>query len=633
MRLNRVTIKNFRSLKDCEVTFDPTCRVLVGINEAGKSNILNALALLSENRKPLKQDDLREPSPYGEDPIDESYVRFIFKFEKAESDELFKNISAKIAAYTNNQKIVSDGKKDYTLKEFCTTRNEGLYVIDILNELKRATAWAFPKTLQLLGEWKKPSKACPPTYVFELEGTKYQLAQYKLVNAADFKEVPETHLENATIEDFSSIISESIREITKENVPDALFWEYEEKNILPNSIKIADFSINPDSCVPLKNMFLLAGYKDIKANIEKARKGTINQFQNFFDRVANQTTGHFRNVWKDYKNIEFTLKLNADQIIPGIKELNSFDFARRSDGFKRFATFLLMISANVRSDDLRNTLLLIDEPETSLHPSGCRYLRDELIRISKTNYVVYSTHSIFMIDPSEIGRHYLVKKTDEITSIEPAVESNIAEEEVIYNALGHSVFAVLKQKNIIFEGERDKALYRVGLGNSDAETRRKFKDVGICHAKGVSSIKAITPLMELAKRECLIISDSDKAAKDHQKIYKKEKGYGKWNHYQEIDSEIEAITGEDFLKNDYIAKQVASLLAGTSLPSFEPSILPENKGKVAAIRMWLTDNGYTDAQTSDTLLQIKDALFENLKSTHIENSYSKLLAGITAAIS
>src|SRR5689334_20524716 len=101
MRLSRVTIRNFRSIKSCDVKFDSTCRILVGINEAGKSNILKALALLNEDVPPVKQDDLRESSPYGEDPIAESYVRFVFKFEKAESDQLFDDVSKKIATITN----------------------------------------------------------------------------------------------------------------------------------------------------------------------------------------------------------------------------------------------------------------------------------------------------------------------------------------------------------------------------------------------------------------------------------------------------------------------------------------------------------------------------------------------------
>ena len=48
--------------------------------------------------------------------------------------------------------------------------------------------------------------------------------------------------------------------------------------------------------------------------------------------------------------------------------------------------------------NLNNALLLIDEPSTGLHPSSERNLLKELVKISNENYLVYSTHSIFMID-------------------------------------------------------------------------------------------------------------------------------------------------------------------------------------------------------------------------------------------
>jgi len=40
MKLDKAEIVNFRSIKKETVVFDPACRVLVGINESGKSNIL-----------------------------------------------------------------------------------------------------------------------------------------------------------------------------------------------------------------------------------------------------------------------------------------------------------------------------------------------------------------------------------------------------------------------------------------------------------------------------------------------------------------------------------------------------------------------------------------------------------------
>lgn len=626
MKLNRVEIKNFKSIKDITVNFEPTCRVLVGINESGKSNILNALAFLGEDYKPVKKDDLREALP-DEEPITESTIRFVFRFEKEESDKLIETVSAKIAANVKNPEIVST-TRSLTLKEYCSLLHEGLYKADILKETKSFSYWAIDNKYKLLAGWKKPTSACPADFSVELKGQNYQLSQYKLIRVADFANIPPEYLEDAIISDLNTLSGEVITTITEENLPEILFWEYDEDNLLPSAVKIDEFSADPNICTPLKNMFTLAGITEISTGIASAKARGNNQFQNYLDGIARKTTTHFRNVWKEYRNIEFSLRLNAEHIEPGVKEKNTLDFSKRSDGFKRFVTFLLIISVNVKTDNLTDTLLLIDEPEISLHPSGARYLREELIKISKTNYVVYSTHSIFMIDSGDISRHFIVKKKDEITTIESAKDSNIADEEVLYNALGHSVFAVLKEKNLIFEGWNDKRIFSIALQGATTVLKNKYKDFGICHAKGVGTIKTITPMIELAQRECLIISDSDKPAKDQQRMYKQEKGFGEWKNYQDINTSIVAITGEDFVKNDFITKQVKDILADSSMPIFNQTTLAD-KNKIASISKWLTDNGMTVDQAKDTLTKIKNSIFENLKSQNLEDDYTKLLNGIS----
>jgi len=221
------------------------------------------------------------------------------------------------------------------------------------------------------------------------------------------------------------------------------------------------------------------------------------------------------------------------------------------------------------------------------------------------------------------------KTKDEITSIESAKESNIADEEVLYNALGHSVFAILKEKNLIFEGWNDKRLFSIALENASANLKEKYKNIGLCHARGAKTLRTITPMIELAKRECLIVSDSDNQAKEHQKLYQDDKGFGEWKTYQDVDSRIKAITGEDFIKNDFIAKQVKNVLSGGSMPSFDQSILPDKKGKLAAIFKWLTDNGMTVDQAKVSIREIKNAIFENLKHQQIEDTYDVLLQGIS----
>ena len=632
MKLDRVRIENFRSIKNIEIDFDPPCRVLVGINESGKSNILRALAFLGDDFQPVRKNDLREALP-GEDQIEESYIRFVFKLEKSESDQLIKSVSSKILAGAKNPDIVSFQDEIQKINKFYTyrARNEGLYRINILKETKSFRYWTLGNNYKLLPGWKKPTDICPSGFSVELDDKHYELAQYKLVRAADFSDIPDEYLEDAEIDDLSELHGQLIREITEEHLPKPLFWKYDESNFLPESVETAEFLQNPDSCIPLKNMFLLAKINDITESFGRALEGTPNQLQNYLNNIAEQTTKHFRNVWKEYKNVEFSLNSKGAQIIPGIKEKNTYDFARRSEGFKRFVTFLLMISVNVKTDRIRNILLLVDEPEISLHPSGARYLRNELINISKKNRVVYSTHSIFMIDSGHINRHYIVKKEDEITNIALAEDSNVADEEVLYNALGHSVFSILKEENLIFEGWRDKHLFRVALENSNAVLKRKYENVGVCHAKGAKNIKTITPMIELANRNCLILSDSDKVAKEQKKEYKKMRGFGNWETYQDVDSSIEAVTGEDFIKNDFIAKQVNAVLSDNEMPAFNETVLPDKKNKLLAIRSWLKKNAQmTDDQMEETIKEIKDFIFDALRYENIEHEeYLKLLEGIS----
>lgn len=630
MKLSQVEIKNFRSIKDASVDFDPPCKVLVGINESGKSNILKALALMDEETGIDKINDQREALP-DEDPIDMSFVRFIFTFEKEESDQLFKNLSQKIAFLTQNTPIVSLKGADLSLKTFSERHQRSIYAVNILKLEKSFRYYTLGKDYVLAPGWKKPSSACPADFSTEVAGQAFTLSNYTLVKEDDFTDIPPEFLEDATINDLGELLGSCIISITKDNFPKTILWAYEEKMILPNAVTISDFAANPDTCLPLKHMFSLAGITEIGTELtKKKQEATNNQFQNYLDSVAKKTTAHFKSVWKEYKSIEFSLRLNGDKIIPGIKEKNVHDLARRSDGFKRFVTFLLMISVNVKTKNIRNTLILIDEPEIGLHPSGARFLRDELMRISKNNYVMYSTHSIFMIDSGDVSRHYLIEKKNEITSLKIAEESNVADEEVLYNALGYSVFEILKPRNIIFEGWKDKHLFQTFIEQAPSEIKDTFSDVGVCHAKGVKSIRAITPMIELANRGCLVISDSDAPAKELQKLYRQEKGYGTWKTYQDIDPSVEAKTGEDFLKNEFIVDRVQETLSSLSLPDFDASILPDKKDKLAAISGWLKVNGINNEQANEKLNEIKNSLFENLTYQSIDDTeYTKLIQAIT----
>lgn len=635
MKLNRVKIKNFRSIEDLEIELNPPCRVLVGINESGKSNILQALALLGD--KTPTRDDIREPLP-DEPQVTEVSVDFIFEFSNEEVDNIYKIISAKILSKNKNLPIARISKKELNLKEFCANNREGLYCVDVIKQSKNPSYWSLDDDYSILSDWKKPTEACPKDFVVEAKNSeKLIIANYAIVYKPDYQDIPEEYLTDINIEDLNDLLGVEIKKIILEKLPKCLFWVYDEKYLLPASLKIDEFSANPDICVPLKNMFILAGVTDIPTAINNAKQSSRNSLTNFLKSVANKTTKHFRDVWKEYKTVEFELKPDGDNIIPAVKEENSFDFSKRSDGFKRFVSFLLMISANVKTDLLKNTLLLIDEPDLSLHPSGARYLRNELIKISNKNYVIYSTHSIFMIDGENIDRHIIVKKKSEKTSIATANDSNIVDEEVIFNALGYSIFETLNAKNIIFEGWKDKKLFKTAISklpDKYKDLKNKFKDFGICHAKGVKHIKSMTPLMELAQRECFIVSDSDASAKEKQTEYQKINGYGLWKRYDEVLSNAKAITAEDFIKLDTIKtllKQVKTKYP--QLIDIEDSKLSDSRGVLFAISEWLKTNGFSAADSKNTIDDLKNNIFDNLKPSDIIDEYYNFIVELEKIVS
>jgi len=632
MRLLRADINNFRSIKDQSIPFEPSCQVLVGINESGKSNILKALAFLDPDRE-VVPDDLRNSHP-DENPVELAYVRFVFSFDKNERIKNIEIASEEILTKKASAAILSIDGKEKSLAQVFDFLSEGLYIVNISQGSRRYTHWKLPEDHKLVGEWKKPKEAYPANIVVDIgDGSELPLKKYKLVHSSAFDTVSEDYLMDADVNDVTSLVFEQISSFIKENLPDCLYWEYSESDLLPPQINLAKFASDPSDCEPLRRMFALADIHEIQDAIAAA-DARSNGIRNLLNRVADQASKHIKNVWKEYRGITIELAQNGPNIDASIKdEHNVYNFARRSDGFKRFITFLLMVSAKVKTNQLQNTLILYDEPDISLHPSGARYLRDELIKISKNNYLVYSTHSIFMIDRELLERHLIVEKKSEITTAREANESNVMDEEVLYNALGAAIFDNLKKKNILFEGWRDKKLFQIALKSLPPkfrELKKKFIDVGVCHAKGVKDINRITPMLELGGLSWFIISDGDKAAVEHQKDYK---GEGPWYRYDELLSLESPFTGEDFIKPSAFKGYLKSIASeNESLSEFPLENFGNGGTKLQAIRRWLKQGGIRDENCKKILDSLKERLFDSLKPSQIEERYYEIIGTIAKKV-
>ncbi len=529
MKLLRAEIHNYRSIRDVTLSFDPPCRILVGLNESGKSNVLHALAHLDPDME-VEDDDLRV---FGrdEDHAQNAYIRFVFGFDLDDLARLFVKTQALILGDVTELECLCKGGANQSIIQYCENINGGLYQIDIRKKSKGARYWSPAKNWSALPGLVRCEKAMIGATAVVLNEKSVSLATFKLARA-DFEGIPEG-LPVATIEDITGLVSAQIVEFVEENLPNLVWWKYSENNLLPTRIPLDGFSANPSSCLPLRQMFILAKFDDPGAAIEDAKKRS-NGIEILFEKVATATTKHMRQVWQEMKGVSVQLRHNGVNIECRLRDSQfAYDFAQRSDGFKRFFTFLLTVSMRVKTKDMRNSVYLHDEPEIGLHPSGARYLRDELIQISKDNFVVFSTHSTHMIDKTLPHRHLIVRKTDEVTEVVHAEQAAITEEEVLFQALGTSVFDDLKAKNIVFEGWRDFHLFRImmkGKPQLNKDKKAALNEVGACYADGLKDVGNIASLLCAANRSCLIVSDGDKAGKDRQKHYE---GFGQWLRYDE----------------------------------------------------------------------------------------------------
>ena len=430
MELKRIEIKNFRSIKDAAVDFDQNCKVLVGKNDAGKSNVLKAIAAVFDEYQVTPKDKRKR---IGNEIIkpEDYYIRAIFELDDDDFNEvitIFKSKYPKMAEFN----------------------------VDLESNVSHFIRKNFKKVLRRVS----------------INENAVSSKSYYQVPKPELKPFENLIFENGTIiqgtpnvnQSISYIVFECIKEHWEEYVSKCYYWSFSDSYLLPNSVKIEEFKANPKSCEPLKNVFELCDRSDVSNQFINAIEED-GDYENLLDQISQEVTSVFQNIWGDFKDTQIELRPNGDEITIKIKEKVKYNFEDRSDGFKKFISILLMISTRVRKNSIDDLdIVLFDEPDQSLYPSSSRYLRDELLKLSERTKIIYSTHSQYMIDSECVDRHIVVEKKNDITTLKNYNSiSPFSDDELLRNAIGTSIFDCLKENNIIFEGWLDKQLFEFYL--------------------------------------------------------------------------------------------------------------------------------------------------------------------------
>jgi predicted ATP-dependent endonuclease of OLD family len=92
--------------------------------------------------------------------------------------------------------------------------------------------------------------------------------------------------------------------------------------------------------------------------------------------------------------------------------------SRRSTGFTHFFTLKTILHSRQTESPARSYIWLFDEPGLYLHPNGQHDLLQVLETLATSNQIIYSTHSLFMINKNYPVRHRLVLKEGAGTRID-----------------------------------------------------------------------------------------------------------------------------------------------------------------------------------------------------------------------
>lgn len=498
MTIKEITIYDYKSIKELslktEIIDKKNCSILLGKNESGKSNILNAIALLDNSKQYNVNTDCNKDAKKKSE-----YTSIVFElnFDKNFYDEKFSNINIP-PELISTEKIEKhiDFDKD-------NTRNDYFYVYleesSLFNEYVISSKNTFEKINDIYSGEETLTKDTIQTL----------LPGYKLITKTSVEQIIESK--------FTSLFNT--------NMPTSIYWEASSKYLINEPIDLNLFKDDLSISTPLKNIFHIAGIidKDIPKRINLVVSDNEERYE-LSEILSEEITNYINNIWPEHK---INIKVQIEHDLMCIVNVEDKDYCRpkytmeqRSDGFKQFISILLNLSAENNTSTLKNKLILLDEPEVHLHPSGIKYLRDELLKISENNTLIMATHSTYMIDKINLDRHFSVTKEKSLTYISKIEENNPYEEEVIYESLGTSIFEFISPTMLIFEGKTDKDMF--DAFSYKYRTDLNIKNISAISANSVDNIPKYVKFFSGELVKGFVVVDSDKAGRIVLKNVKKD---------------------------------------------------------------------------------------------------------------
>lgn len=334
------------------------------------------------------------------------------------------------------------------------------------------------------------------------------------------------------------VVEQAIKEIRGFALPAA------QQPVSPEQIRVLDdikkklstlsgFSPNADSL----EMLLFKEILGIKLetlkylyNLSTNDRGYIEgQIAKWNDEITDRLNlAHF---WRQDEQFSLTVNYKDGVVYFEIHDKTDsiYTFKERSSGLKFFLSYYIQAKAMEMSSRNRNSIILMDEPDSALSILGQRNLLavfESLVSPESSNQtcqLVYTTHSPYLINRNFPRRIRVVKKEDAEEGTQYIEQARARRYEPVRTALGidsaPSLF--LGADNILMEGPTDQYLFveliRVFATPNNVGDFIDLNSVVVVSADGVGNVENVLEQSRWADEPIpptVILLDSDKPAQE-----------------------------------------------------------------------------------------------------------------------
>lgn len=510
MTIKNIRIINFKSIKDITIPIQSygggsnksNTTFFVGVNESGKSAILEAISFINEGFGKINYESYCHlESQDNNDYIEIEVLLDDFSFLQNETLEQL-NLHDE---FVNKIEIKSIKKNIYKNNTYCWSA----YNIIVNDDL--------PCFQYIINKEQKPISGTTKTQTIE---TIEVLSEFNSIeetitqeNAKTFLKENQELLTKTTLE---KKIADLLKSTLDQNMPKVQIWRPISQYLINETIDLEKFKEDPNISIPLKNIFSINDKitnEEIKLSVERALADQA-RCDELREKMEETMTKYINKIWREH-NIRIKISINATNCEVHVEDKDKkfiyYRMEQRSDGFKQFISLILSLSAQNKSNTLKGNIILIDEPEIHLHPGGIRYMRDEILKIGENNHVFVATHSNYMVDTNVRERHWIVTKEKAETKITQMNEDyNFTDDKVLSAAFGLNIFKELLPPNIIIvEGSDDKEIISHAVHLLDKTFFCSIKGAG-----GASKIPAFAQLLREEKIKPFILFDADNDGND-----------------------------------------------------------------------------------------------------------------------